>query len=74
MRAFLGVLGLLIAVAIVVVIAKQQLHAVTPGAAGASGPVGVPQGSPKQIEQQVQRDVQRALQQGAAATASAAEQ
>jgi hypothetical protein len=74
MRALLGVLGLLIVVALIGLIARQQLHAVASVDTGASAPVALPQGSPRQIEQRVQQDVERSLQQGAAATASAADQ
>lgn len=75
MRAILSIVGLLVVAAVIGFIAKQQLRAVpSPPAAAASVPGDVSQGSAKQVEQQVQQDVQRALQQGAATTASAADQ
>lgn len=66
MRMF-SLIALVVVLAILAVVAKRQLQAAAPGPAQRAG-------SPRQIEQRMQQDVQRALQQGAAATASAAEQ
>lgn len=68
MRVVFGVVGLLVALAIVGIVAKKQLQAtgqvaasIAPAASGGN----VAQQS-RQIQQQVQRDVTRALEQGAA--------
>jgi hypothetical protein len=84
MRALFGVASLLVVLAIVVVVAKQQLQAVKalPSAAptapvtGEAGTGTAPsvREQAKNLQRQVQQDVQSALQQGAAARASDPEQ
>jgi hypothetical protein len=71
MRVLFGALGLLIVLAIVASVAKQQLAAVrgsatelAPAAAG-----GSVREQAQAVPQQVGQDVQRALQQGAASRA-----
>lgn len=76
MRAIFGVVGLLVALAIVGMLAVKQLKAtgqsiadVRPAGAGAaSGPQsGTVREQSRQLQQRVQSDVTRALEQGAAA-------
>lgn len=69
MRVVFGVVGLLVALAIVGIVAKKQLQAtgqvaatVAPAASGAN----VAEQS-RQIQRQIQQDVTKALEQGAAA-------
>lgn len=69
MRVVFGVVGLLVALAIVGIVAKKQLQAtgqvaatVAPAASGAT----VAEQS-RQIQRQIQQDVTKALEQGAAA-------
>jgi hypothetical protein len=82
MRALFGVASLLVVLAVVVVLAKQQLKAVkalpsptaaVPGEAGTGTAPSVREQA-KNLQRQVQQDVQSALQQGAAARASDPEQ
>lgn len=66
MRIVFGVLSLLVVLAIVGVLAKKQLGAVTPAAtqsAPAAGTMAVPTGTPQQQVQQFQQAVQGAVQQ-----------
>lgn len=66
MRIVFGALSLLIVVAIVAVLAKKQLGAASPSAAGSPATtqgVTVPTGTPQQQEQQVKQSVEKALQQ-----------
>ena len=66
MRIVFGVLSLLIVVAIVGVIAKKQLGAVSASATAAPAStqgVTVPTGTPKQQVDQVKQSVEKALQQ-----------
>lgn len=69
MRVVFGVVGLLVALAIVAVVAKKQLQAVgasvTAVAPAASGATVVEQS--RQLQKQVGADVVKALEQGAAA-------
>ena len=68
MRAVFGVVGLLVALAIVGIVAKKQLQASGTSlsqAAPAASAGNVAQQS-RQIQQQVQADVAKALEQGAA--------
>lgn len=68
MRAVFGVVGLLVALAIVGVVAKKQLQATGTSlsqAAPAASAGNVAQQS-RQIQQQVQTDIAKALEQGAA--------
>ena len=70
MRVIFGVLGLLIVVAIVGMVARQQLSAVSkplPGVgapAGSAGQGDAPAATPKQQVQQFQKAVEGAVQQG----------
>lgn len=69
MRIVFGVLGLVIALAIVGMLAKQQLRAVkviAPADSAASAPVltGTPAQQSRQLQRQVTDDVNKALQQG----------
>lgn len=68
MRAVFGVVGLLVALAIVGIVAKKQLQASvgSPGTAAPAASGNVAQQS-RRIQQQVQADVTKALEQGAAA-------
>jgi Na+-transporting methylmalonyl-CoA/oxaloacetate decarboxylase gamma subunit len=66
MRIVFGVLSLLVAVAIVGVLAKKQLGAVSgssPATAATSAGVTVPTGAPKQQVDQVKQAVENAMQQ-----------
>jgi hypothetical protein len=65
MRAIFGVLSLLIALAIVAVLAKKQMGALSVAPAGmASAPVGAtPQQQSQQIQKQYGQAVENALQQ-----------
>lgn len=68
MRAVFGVLSLLIVVAIVGILARKQLGAITPAAVPAStrapeGAMARPAGTPQQQVQQFQQAVQGAMQQ-----------
>ncbi len=68
MRVIFGVLSLLVVVAIVGILAKKQLGAMSgsaPGAAASApaGTVTAPTGTPQQQVQQVQKQVQDAMQQ-----------
>ncbi|MES2786945.1 MAG: hypothetical protein V4684_15885 [Pseudomonadota bacterium] len=68
MRVVFGVLSLLVVVAIVGMLAKKQLGALSPAAPGtpasaANGTVTVPAGTPQQQVQQVQKQFQDAMQQ-----------
>ena len=77
MRIVLGVLSMLIALAVVAVLVRQQLRA--SGMAGADGPgvesaaSAAPTAQARALQQHVQQDLERVLQQ-APARASAAEQ
>ncbi len=75
MRLLLGIFGLLLTVAIVGVIVKQQLRAThappIAGAADAGASAVPPAVQARQIEKQVADDVQKALQQGAARASEA---
>jgi hypothetical protein len=63
MRIVFGALGLLIVVAIVGILAKNQLTS-APRATGAAGSgVAAPAGTPKQQVDQVKQSVENALQQ-----------
>jgi hypothetical protein len=77
MRIVLGVFSMLIALAVVAVLARQQLRAVgaaaTPGLVTAPAASAVPATQSRALQQQVQQDLERALQQ-APARASAADQ
>lgn len=69
MRIVFGIVGLLIAVAIVGMLAKQQLHALRTGVPepeAASAPVltGTPAQQSQQLQRQVTQDINKALQQG----------
>jgi hypothetical protein len=71
MRVVFGVVGLLLALAIVGLVAKQQLRAAgtprigaAPAAAGASTS-GTVAGTSRQVQQQIQVDLGKALEQGA---------
>jgi hypothetical protein len=76
MRAIFGVVSLLVALAVVGVLAKNQLRAAKsvgaslPAGSGTGSPAapasGTPAGEARQIQQQVSHDVARALEQGAA--------
>lgn len=67
MRGLFGIVGLLVTLAIVGVLAKKQLSAVTtiaPPAGFASAPVGsTPQQQSQLIQQQVQQSVENTMQQ-----------
>lgn len=66
MRMVFGVLSLLVVVAIVGLLAKKQLGAVSataPAAAGAAAGVAAPTGTPKQQVQQFQKAVEGSMQQ-----------
>lgn len=65
MRIVFGVLSLLVVVAIVAVLAKKQLGAVSPSAASPAATQGVtvPTGTPQQQVQRVQQSVEDALKQ-----------
>ncbi|WP_048441963.1 periplasmic heavy metal sensor [Caenimonas sp. SL110] len=68
MRVVFGVLSLLVVVAIVGILAKKQLGAMSgpPAGSAASAPAGTvvaPTGTPQQQVQQVQKQVQDAMQQ-----------
>jgi Na+-transporting methylmalonyl-CoA/oxaloacetate decarboxylase gamma subunit len=66
MRIVFGVLSLLIVVAIVGVLAKKQLGAVSPSATATPATtqgVAVPTGTPKEQVDQVKQSVENALQQ-----------
>jgi hypothetical protein len=64
MRIVFGVLSLLVVVAIVGVLAKKQLQAVSPSAPGTSAQgVTTPGGTPKQQVEQVKQKVESILQQ-----------
>ena len=66
MRIIFGVLSLLVVVAIVGILAKKQLGAVSPAAGPSTAPAGAvvaPTGTPQQQVQQVQKAVEGALQQ-----------
>lgn len=66
MRIVFGALSLLIVVAIVAVLAKKQLGAVSPSAAASPATtqgVTVPTGTPQQQVQRVQQSVEDALKQ-----------
>ena len=77
MRAIFGVLTLLLALAVVAVLVRQQLRASSPdrpATTGGPAAVGAATGVPGAAEQQkVREDVNRLLQQGAARAASEAE-
>lgn len=77
MRMVFGVLSLLVVLAVVGVLVRQQLGAAPRAAATATGGgagEGASSGAPGAAEQQkVREDVNRLLQQGAARAASAAE-
>ena len=69
MRIVFGIFGLLIALAIVGLLAKQQLHALqpsvsTPDAASAPALSGTPAQQSQQLQRQVKGDIDKALQQG----------
>ena len=69
MRIVFGIVGLLIAVAIVSLLAKQQLHALQPSvpapdAASAPALSGTPAQQSQQLQRQVKEDIDKALQQG----------
>ncbi|WP_227494281.1 hypothetical protein [Ramlibacter pallidus] len=63
MRAIFGVLGLLVVVAIVGVLAKQQLSAGAKPRTGAPAEAAAPVGTPRQQVQQVEQAVQGLMQQ-----------
>jgi Na+-transporting methylmalonyl-CoA/oxaloacetate decarboxylase gamma subunit len=64
MRMVFGVLSLLIVVAIIGVVAKNQLKSASPSAAAATqAGVVAPAGTPKQQVEQVRQSVENALQQ-----------
>lgn len=66
-RIVFGALSLLIVVALVGILAKKQLSAISPAPASSSGASGqamaVPSGTPKQQVQQFEQAVQGAMQQ-----------
>ncbi|CAN5546970.1 hypothetical protein BH09PSE5_BH09PSE5_26290 [soil metagenome] len=67
MKLVFGVLSLLVALAIVAVIAKQQTRAVIGPGVAASSPSGRPAnvaGQSRQMQEQVRSDVQKALDEG----------
>jgi hypothetical protein len=78
MRVIVGVVGLLVAAAVVMVVAKQQLQAAGTirAPATAAAPAAAPEAAPAepptvadratQIQHRVREDVSKALQQGAA--------
>jgi hypothetical protein len=71
MKAAFGIVSLLLALAIVAVLVKTQLSAVTPAASSSSTAAYPDHGtspteSPKQIQQKVRDDVNRSLQDAAA--------
>lgn len=76
MRMLFTVLGLLLTVAIVGLLIKKQMSAITPAAqTPAATTAGQMEGAPPMLAnqaQQVRDDVQKALAQGAAANAAAA--
>jgi Na+-transporting methylmalonyl-CoA/oxaloacetate decarboxylase gamma subunit len=64
MRMVFGVLSLLIVVAIIGVVAKNQLKSAAPSSAAATqAGVVAPTGTPKQQVEQVKQSVENALQQ-----------
>jgi predicted membrane-bound mannosyltransferase len=63
MKAIFSVLGLLVVVAIVGVLAKNQLSAGSAPRTGAPTEAAVPAGTPKQQMQQVEQSVQGVMQQ-----------
>jgi Na+-transporting methylmalonyl-CoA/oxaloacetate decarboxylase gamma subunit len=64
MRMVFGVLSLLIVVAIIGVVAKNQLKSASPSAAATTqAGVVAPAGTPKQQVEQVRQSVENALQQ-----------
>ena len=71
MRAVLGLIGLVVALAVVGVLVKTQLKAVQAirvapaGAAPAPAPAGAASASPRQVSRQVADDIAKAMQQGA---------
>jgi hypothetical protein len=81
MRAVFGVVSLLVALAVVGVLAKNQWRAARsvgaslPAGSGTGSPAapasGTPAGEARQIQQQVGHDVAQALEQGAARTRDA---
>ena len=62
MRAVLGLIGLVVALAVVGVLVKTQLKAVQPIRVA---PAGAASASPRQVSQQVADDIAKAMQQGA---------
>jgi hypothetical protein len=68
MRAVFGVVGLLVALAIVGIVAKKQLQAtgVSAGPLAPAASAGTVAQQSRQVQQQIQADVTKALEQGAA--------
>jgi hypothetical protein len=68
MRALFSLVGLLVVVAIVMLLARKQLQAVTPAVAPVAAPGTAPtvQDQSRGVQQQLRQDVGRALEQGAA--------
>ena len=69
MRAVFGLVGLVVALAVVGVLVKAQLKAVqaprVAPAGTASAPAGASPVSPRQVSKQVADDIAKAMQQGA---------
>lgn len=65
MRAVLGVLGLVVALAIVGLVARRQLSAVATAPAAAGGPA---RESPRQAEERARAELSRAVEAAASAT------
>ena len=69
MRAVLGLIGLVVALAVVGVLVKTQLKSVQADRMAPVGPASAPSGAapapPRQVARQVADDIARAMQQGA---------
>ncbi len=73
MKAVFGILSLVAALAVVLLVARQQVHpgAVAGAGAGAAGPAPSTASEARGIEEKARADVTRALQQGAQRTENA---